>query len=293
MVNKLLIAFSMVMLILSPGLTLPSERPIINERLDVDRALIKDMSLLISGGIKTLNDIKDFDSPSYVKEHDRSLGFNYKIYHFVKSGEYISVNLVVLVHEGRDIVMFKIKMYSFNKTAWGILAKEFPVLTQKSGKKQNEQVTYTVKNEPACKKMESDYTSAIGELNQVKIPAKIRDEYEFLMNPLNELDYGSSCYAAGTRPDGYLAIEKIMKYGNVKIIENILRSPNPEGRIYAIQALFRKNIDSLKKKNRYSDIIDRILSLGIDIRICAGCNVFFDSIDLEKLYIYIKGNLAF
>ena len=111
----------------------------------------------------------------------------------------------------------------------------------------------------------------LGPLAPVDVPAKYVMDYDLLTQPLWELTYGEACGWAGLAPRGREAIERLITDEQYSLIENILRGYNPEGRIYAIEAILRigKSVPQIILRNR--EIIGKLLSLDIEIAACYGC----------------------
>jgi uncharacterized membrane protein len=61
-----------------------------------------------------------------------------------------------------------------------------------------------------------------------------------------------------------------------------MASPNPIGRIYAIEAISNGNVNNIRKNKIYSNIINKIIKLNIPIKAGAACFSFEMSIDSYK-----------
>jgi len=292
--KKFRVVINIFILVLIMNFPAQTVEQVNNKRLDNDRDMLKDISPIFNTEIRLLKDPGKYLTFEHDKKKDRNLGLNYRLAHLkTNNNGYATVRLILLVNNKDEIAMFKISIDTDNEAAWNILSGEFNYSSQKNAVVSRFGLNCITMVEKGYSKFESDFAAYLGKPNTVRIPAKIQEEYELLRNPLNDLVYGAICSAGAVKPHGRVAIEKIMKYGNVKVIENILRSANPEGRIYAIQALFAKNVKSLKSKNRYSDTIDRILKLGIPVNTCFGCTFDYEEINAEKLYNYVSSSLSF
>src|SRR4051794_15722099 len=63
-----------------------------------------------------------------------------------------------------------------------------------------------------------------------------KSNFKLLTDPLHRIDYGESC-SMGTPPEGRVAIQYFINKIDYTTIRKILRGQNPEGRVYALEAL--------------------------------------------------------
>lgn len=112
---------------------------------------------------------------------------------------------------------------------------------------------------------------SLGAVVQVTIPDSLKDAYDLLLNPLNDLMYGDMCGYGGAPPDGRIAIERLKRSQRYDLIENVLRGGNPEGRIYALEAILERGEADLALVERNRSSIIQVMSLPFDISICEGC----------------------
>lgn len=115
----------------------------------------------------------------------------------------------------------------------------------------------------------------LGKQEEIEIPDDLKDEYELLINPLNELSYG---YAAGYLAPPLkerLAIGKLVSSGRFDLIENILKGHNPEGRIFALEAILKEGLQNEDIIKRNQNTIKEILKLDILIHVADGCELYY------------------
>lgn len=286
MIRNTLIAI--MILLCSSMTTIFAKDKINNEWLNTDRVMLSKSNYLLTTDLKSIKDITNYNYYLTNPNEDKALGLNYRIIHLLKPGGYSRINVCALIDHDGNIAMYEVRIFS-DELVWNILAKEY-----KYGAINNIHITesglsYTHRNNQSFKIFDSGFKTYFGKFNNVEIPEIIKNEYEFLTNPMSEYDYGYICYFAGSKPEARIAIEKIIKYGNTKILENILTSCNPEGRFYAIEALFAGHIDSIKSSNRYSDILDKIARLRVPVTQCSGCIISDEAVsDIESISAIIK-----
>jgi hypothetical protein len=101
--------------------------------------------------------------------------------------------------------------------------------------------------------------------------------YLLLWSPTSDLVYGWMHGEGGDPPEGRVAVEKILAHEQgAALLDDILRGPNPEGRLYAAEALLR-----LEKKGRKLDeparkCIDWVRKSGVKIHVARGCEVSWE-----------------
>ncbi len=106
------------------------------------------------------------------------------------------------------------------------------------------------------------------------------EAYGLLMDPLLEHEYGTACYISMSPPGARIAIEALIAGGHYELVRSILRSPNPEARVYAVEALKR-----WKRQGRAIQAADRkaiefLASQTTPILVCEGCLVYTEPQDV-------------
>lgn len=106
--------------------------------------------------------------------------------------------------------------------------------------------------------------------NNIEIPNDLKESYDLLMNPVIFYDYGvDKCYANKIEPTGRKAINQLFKNNRIDLIKNVLRSPNTEARIYALEVLFFS-----RNMNKYdAEVMNKIEKLPFMISVCKDCFV--------------------
>jgi len=102
------------------------------------------------------------------------------------------------------------------------------------------------------------------------LPKDLRDAYLTLVSPLASYDFGESCGFAGLKPEGRKAVEALLAAKRPDLVRRALRGPNPEGRVYAAQALLRSETRPSAEDRA---AIAAIRALDVPIRCCDGCEV--------------------
>jgi hypothetical protein len=103
---------------------------------------------------------------------------------------------------------------------------------------------------------------------------RYQEEYETLMDPLAEHHYGHLCYFAAKPPAARDAIENLIAGEQYQLIRSVLRSPNPEARVYAVEALRRLEKSDVPIQQEDRKAIDFLASQTMPVYVCSGCLVF-------------------
>lgn len=111
----------------------------------------------------------------------------------------------------------------------------------------------------------------LGEPSTVKVPKSLAIAYAALMSPSSRLVFGSACGVAGSKPAGRVGAEALLKAKRVDLLNNILRGPSPEGRVYAVQALEALRAKGVALGEADQVAIAKVKALPILINACAGC----------------------
>lgn len=109
-----------------------------------------------------------------------------------------------------------------------------------------------------------------------------RANYELLCDPVHRYEYGQFCGPGGSGPvEGANGIGFFKRSRDTNAIRSLMQGFNPEGRIYAIEALTNgQNRMRITENDR--GIIRRVLRLDTKLRICEGCFM------LRRNALYLK-----
>ncbi|AUC77551.1 hypothetical protein [Olleya sp. Bg11-27] len=184
--------------------------------------------------------------------------------------------------------------FSFNQRNTGILKKKARTNKDLSDilknwdllkNEGNEYLYFEYRNFEFINDFKSKVSNYLGELTPVKLDDETRVEYELLIGFNKNYDFGTACYGGNKRPEARDAIEKLIKKNRIDLIKNVLRGFNPEGRMYAMEALFKINkFDESKIDKKDLDVIKKLIKLPLMIRTCYGSLVednFYESIYLQ------------
>ncbi len=126
----------------------------------------------------------------------------------------------------------------------------------------------------------------LGDALKIEPAAALEDAYVLLWSPLCDLAYGSMQGEGGDKPEGRVALEKLLAHEQgANLLEDLLRGPNPEGRLYAAEGLLR-----LEKKGRTlgeqeRNNIDWVRKSDVKIHACRGCEMSWEpaALPLEEM----------
>lgn len=98
-------------------------------------------------------------------------------------------------------------------------------------------------------------------------------EIATLTDPWADLTFGASCYEDGGPPAGRKEADALRLAGRVNALDAVLRGPNPEGRLYAAQALLTLASEGAPVPSGLHTAIHIVRNLPVRIRSCSGCCV--------------------
>lgn len=214
---------------------------------------------------------------------NQDIGFNAKKYEFAQGGGYIS-NWIKICTLKDSIFYCKVSITSDDVEKMEILAQRdssiLKLLSQNWNRKsfkQNgglfESFDYEYINQDLYTRFKENVENDFGKIENVQDDSMAHMDYQTLVSPFENYDFGYACYYAGTQPKGRVAIEKI-KASNPNLVRSIIKGYSPEGRIYAIEALLEL-VENGKLTLTIDDkeIIRKVLNLEIPINRCQGCIV--------------------
>lgn len=105
----------------------------------------------------------------------------------------------------------------------------------------------------------------------------LEEAYLLLWSPTSDLVYGWMHGEGGDPPPGRNAVERILGHEQgPALLDDILRGPNPEGRLYAAEALLRIEKKGRKLGEQVRKSIDRVRKSGVKIHVARGCEVSWE-----------------
>lgn len=114
----------------------------------------------------------------------------------------------------------------------------------------------------------------LGATEPIAVPDNLAPAYDLLTSLDSRLHVGTVCYVDARKPDGRVAIETLQAAGRLDLIRNVLRSLNPEGRIYAAQALLALSEQGTPLNDADVAAIATLCAQPTPIIVCMGCTVF-------------------
>lgn len=114
----------------------------------------------------------------------------------------------------------------------------------------------------------------------------VAEAYLLLLSPFSDLAYGSMQGEGGDKPDGRLAMEKILAHEQgASLLEDALRGPNPEGRLYAAEGLLRLERKGRKLGEQARKDIEWVRKSDVKIHACRGCEMSWEpaAMPLEEM----------
>jgi hypothetical protein len=246
------------------------------EYLDKDIQLLNNfLPVLVSGkfDINTLAQINGI----MISDKYGNLGLGYNKTTYYQNGGYIAISIKMLLDKNNNIIKYRIRLNG-NIDALNLYNERFNLYSILNNYKNYKPgypnyITYEFENinEELFNLMKHNFNVYFGVNNNIYIPNNIYNDYFLLTDPFDEGIYGFVVGIGATTPNGRVAIENIKKANNNEILMLIMASPNPIGRMYAIEAISNGNINNIRNNRIYSNILNQLIKLGIPIEVGSGC----------------------
>ena len=258
------------------------------EWLNKDKQILNNFLLVLETGDFDLNTLKNINGIKISNEYG-NLGLGYKKTIYYNNGGYTAITIKMLLDPNNNIIKYKIT-FSANLDVFNILDNDYHLyIVFKNYIKDINGNYITWKFEKTMDELFSrmiiSFNEYFGINENIIIPNNILNDYYLLIDPFNDDIYGFNVGIAGSVPSSRLAIEKIKKVNNnYNILKLIMASPNPIGRIYAIEAISNGKINNIINDKIYSNILNKLIRLKIPIEAGSGCFVTNITIDsYEKI----------
>jgi hypothetical protein len=242
--------------------------------LDLDRALVARVAAVLPPGDRPASAWLEALKPSSPEE-DRDVGGGARRVEVAVFGESTSIWVHALLRADR-VVEVSVRA---NVGAWRSDEEAFSTLRAAMGKLA---VTPTADgfrhawSDPARRKAHRDaIEKELGARGDVAVPDALRPAFELLDGALSPLHYGTACYEDGAPPPGREALEALVKARCVTLLRALLRSPSPEGRVYAVEGLRR--LRAVGAPDPDAGVVALLRASPVLVASCRGCIVSDDS----------------
>lgn len=271
----------------APGFTLAGGDGLDEEWIAMDRAMIARLAVALPPGDRPAKEwIAAVEPPAAkpgtdaaggdandVEPEDRDVEGGARRVNVRLSGGYFMIDVSALVREDRIVevrVDCPMTGGSDSRSAAGVLRDAWgkaPVVVTEDA------VRYSWSDEARRKAHRAALETQFGPRPGVEVPDSLRTEFELLDGALSNLVYGRMYGEDGGPPPGRAAVEALVKAKAARLLRALLRSANPEGRLYAIEGLERlaKGGEVLTDADRAA--IDAVKASPVKIHACYGCIV--------------------
>jgi hypothetical protein len=130
-------------------------------------------------------------------------------------------------------------------------------------------------SDPALRaEQRAEIERALGPRPEGPVPAEAQAAFDLLDDPLEPLVYGRMFGDDGAPPPGRDALEALVRAKAAPALRSLLRSANPEGRVYAVEGLRRLEKDGVAIPDADAKAVAAIESSPLLVECCVGCEVF-------------------
>ena len=114
--------------------------------------------------------------------------------------------------------------------------------------------------------VESRARAVLGGHRTVDVPSELAEDYRLLLDPLIAIEYAAAGELECGPAAGRVSVERLLDARRVDLVANILRGLDPEGRLYAAEALLgRQDIEPEDGRAAHA-----VLALDVPIRVRGG-----------------------
>jgi hypothetical protein len=143
-------------------------------------------------------------------------------------------------------------------------------------------VEYRHEDERGVAAWRAQIERVLGEPSRRGVPAAFVETLRPLLDPLSDLTFGHACTEDGSPPAGRREIDRLRQEPGLVCLDLATRSPNPEARAYAAEALLVLQTEGTTLGAARERVIEAIRALPSPIRTCRGCLVL-DELAAEVL----------
>ncbi|MFN7972998.1 MAG: hypothetical protein U0166_11720 [Acidobacteriota bacterium] len=208
------------------------------------------------------------------EKHD--LGFGGELLEVRWPHGYSYTHALVVLFEGR-VASYEISVEGSAGT-WKQLRRRYRDAWERSGGPRYEEsdcaLRYRMTVEPLMDSLLAAVAKELGPVRPVKVPRWAREAYRNLTSPsiLIPISEGPVGYAGISREEGP-HLDELIAEGRIAVVENVLRSPNPQGRVYATLALLKAKDAGRKLSAETERAMEAVAQLSTPIASQEGCMV--------------------
>lgn len=119
---------------------------------------------------------------------------------------------------------------------------------------------------------DAERVKALGAPSGATPPGDLDEAIRILTSPLQELTYGLSYAYGGGPPPGRPETEQILRHDKaLTVLADVLRGPNPEGRVYAAEALTRLEKQGATLPEDVKKALALVRDSELPVMVCYGC----------------------
>lgn len=129
---------------------------------------------------------------------------------------------------------------------------------------------YEYRNPVLLQRINDAVAMELGPVDEPVPQENWRQEYSLFLDPLAPLVFGTYCGYTFMRPHGRMVMDHLVEDRQIDLIRRILRSANPEARVYAAEAMQKLQANGMVLTLDDEAVIAAIKALPIAIGYCAG-----------------------
>lgn len=203
---------------------------------------------------------------------ERDAGFGCHDAHVEARGGYFACVVDLAAHEGR-IVALRVHCRTPDRLVWNDLKRR--ILNAWDGwvREDDLGVTWEFTDAALAGQRDAAVAAALGLSIEPAASAPATDKkldahFRLLMSALEAHRFGDVCHDTGEPPTARVAMNALVSAGRFDLVRNVLRSANPESRVYAAETLLKRRAGDEPLTAAEQSAIARIRDLPTPIQCC-------------------------
>ena len=193
-------------------------------------------------------------------------GFGGRAYYADAHSHYTRVSFMAVTYEGK--IASILITTDFDEVTPDIIFEEVErIWAQHDVFAENRVFYYEYEDDDVIAAYRKNVNAGFAPLPRIAIPERLADDYHGLTSPVSDLYFGDYCDELELWMPGREAAARLARDKRWDLLRRVLRNVNPEGRIYAAEALMSGDANEVDL-----EFIDKLRRSPVLINACNGCD---------------------
>lgn len=247
--------------------------PLDEEMAAKDTAIAKRIAAALPSGETKIEDFVRKLAPDDTDE-DREIGFGARRLRLALFGGYTTARVTVIAWNGR-VGPVEIRYDDVDPEDWSQLRDRIaPAYKGRDPAVSDTSLRVGVGHRADPAGFREARAKTLGPPLGIDPDPSLEKAYVLLWSPFSDLVYGTMYGEDGGPPPGREALETLVAHDRGEaLLDDVLRGPNPEGRLYAAEGLLRLERKGKKLGEDVRKNIEWVRKSDVGIQVCRGCEV--------------------